>query len=439
MKRTFPIAGVLLAFAASVAHAEELSLYEKIDTAIEKGVAYLKTCQKANGSFGELQSETVYGGGTGETYKDEAGITALALYALLKSGVSPNDPVVNSGFGYILEMQKTKSGRYKNAKGEDEDMSFKPVDSYELSAMILAMEARYNPHKKESIRVSLEKARARAKNKIIEKPRPVVLPSQALELMQEWVNHLMKRRSPQGWRYNLPPIPSDFEFTQDMSSTQMAMLALRAASACSGVKLDYDALFGVIDFCLENQDPDGPAYEVPLDPDEGVKKPGQSVQVQSGKVRGFAYNRKSSKRNDGASSGSITCAGTASLVIAKALLANNPRFRREYDVKVDLAIRDAMMWLEQNWSMKGNPHGSIYFYYYLYGLERVGDLQSTLIIGSHYWYNEGAEVLVAAQLENGAWIREDTHGPKDVINTAFALLFLDRATPPVAVTGGGGH
>jgi hypothetical protein len=438
MRPSSLLALVFLALAATAANAQELSLYEKIDKAIEKGVAYLKTCQKADGSFGDVDSETLYGGGTGKGYPHQAGLAAFALYALLKSGVPPNDPVVNAGFGFILQKAKTESGNYKNDKGEVVAMSFKTLSSYELSAMILALEARYNPHKKESIRVTLEKAKARAKNRIIEKAKPIVLPGESLELMQEWVDQLMQRRSPKAWRYNVPPGPmSGIEFEQDMSSTQLAMLALRAASGCHGVRVDREALLGVVEFCLENQDPDGPAYEVPLDGDEGVKKPGQSVQVMAGKVRGFAYNRQSSTRHEKISSGGITCAGTASLIVARALLAGHPRFRKEFEVKVDQSIRDAMMWIQQNWSMERNPRGGGYFYYYLYGLERVGDLQNTLMIGSHYWYNEGAEVLVAAQEENGAWVRDDTHFPADVINTAFALLFLDRATPPIAITGGG--
>jgi hypothetical protein len=255
--------------------------------------------------------------------------------------------------------------------------------------------------------------------------------------MQDWVDRLIKRRSPHAWRYKLyPDKPGEYAFNQDMSSTQLALLALRAASHCHGIKFDRKILLDVIEFCFAHQDPEGPKYEIPLDPMGAKKRPGGSIQVISGMVRGFSYNRKSSVRKENHSTGSMTTAGCANLIICKELLARDPTYRRKYETKVNQSIRDSMMWIDKHWSMSGNPRSMSYFYYYLYGLERVGDLMGTLKIGNHYWYNEGAEVLVEAQYDDGAWERKDTHRPYDVINTCFALLFLDRATPPIQVSGG---
>jgi hypothetical protein len=79
-----------------------------------------------------------------------------------------------------------------------------------------------------------------------------------------------------------------------------------------------------------------------------------------------------------------------------------------------------------------NPTGSgenyIHHYYYLYGLERAGELTLTLNFGKHDWYKEGAEMILAQQQSDGKWHSpQGTGGP--VIDTCFALLFLKRATP----------
>ncbi|MHC4777310.1 MAG: hypothetical protein ACYTFG_01905 [Planctomycetota bacterium] len=424
---------ILLALAfAAAATAGEKALYEKIDEAIKKGVEYLKSCQKDDGSFGKIGSERLYGGGTGEGYPHRAGLTALALYALLKSGVKPNDPVILRGFAFIEENSKPKEHPTDPPKSW-----VKVLSSYELSAMILALEARHNPHKKESIRVTLEKAKALKRRKRLKRPKPIVLPKLERDMMQDWVDRLIKRRAPHGWRYNILGMTlGGLEFQQDMSSTQLAMLALRAASHCYGIKFDRKILYEVIDFCLAQQDPDGPKYEIAVDRHAGPSAPGKSIQVIAGKVRGFAYNRKSNTRHEKISTGSMTTAGCANLIICRELLDRDPIFRRKYEVKVKQAIQDSFMWVEKHWSMEKNPRSGSYFYYYLYGIERVGDLKGTLVIGDHYWYNEGAELLVEDQENNGAWQRGDTHFPQDVINTCFALLFLDRATPPIVVSGG---
>jgi hypothetical protein len=63
------------------------------------------------------------------------------------------------------------------------------------------------------------------------------------------------------------------------------------------------------------------------------------------------------------------------------------------------------------------------FYYYLYGIERVGAFFDTELIGDHPWYRDGAERLLARRSGNGSWEGNE----KD---TCFALLFLRRASAP---------
>ena len=71
----------------------------------------------------------------------------------------------------------------------------------------------------------------------------------------------------------------------------------------------------------------------------------------------------------------------------------------------------------------------------LYALERCGDLGRREVIGGRSWFFEGATYLLAEQRKDGAFVDETCMSPKDVLGTAFALLFLTRAHKPVS--GGG--
>ena len=75
-------------------------------------------------------------------------------------------------------------------------------------------------------------------------------------------------------------------------------------------------------------------------------------------------------------------------------------------------------------------HKGNWNYYYLYGLERVGSLTRVEQMGTHWWYVEGARHLLAKQDKKGFW-------PGGDVQTAFALLFLRRATSGKASMTGG--
>jgi hypothetical protein len=83
------VLAALLAFACSGA-AEEKSRSQRINDAVEKGVAWLRGRQKTDGSF-----RGYHEGGY------PTGVAALALLSLLKSGVGPNDPAIQKGVAYL--------------------------------------------------------------------------------------------------------------------------------------------------------------------------------------------------------------------------------------------------------------------------------------------------------------------------------------------------
>lgn len=92
---------------------------------------------------------------------------------------------------------------------------------------------------------------------------------------------------------------------------------------------------------------------------------------------------------------------------------------------LDEAINRGMGWLTRMYTID-KPIG--WQYYYLYGLERAASLTSSPTIGKNDWYAEGSKFVVAKQGENGTW--NDIGG--EMPSTAFAMLFLARATEKIA-------
>ena len=66
-------------------------------------------------------------------------------------------------------------------------------------------------------------------------------------------------------------------------------------------------------------------------------------------------------------------------------------------------------------------------YYYLYGLERASLLGRIRFYGEYDWYEDGAELLMHDQHEDGHWPRSPP-----LVESCFAILFLKRATAGMA-------
>ncbi|MDA0667228.1 MAG: terpene cyclase/mutase family protein [Planctomycetota bacterium] len=132
-------------------------------------------------------------------------------------------------------------------------------------------------------------------------------------------------------------------------------------------------------------------------------------------------------------SGTMTSAGISVLAIAKEQLGE--RIKRTDLEKIDASIESGLLWLGQQFSLGHNPGrpGRSHYYYWLYGVERVGALLHIQKMGDHDWYQEGASFLVEDQGADGQW---STPWGEEDIATSFALLFLKRATARSAITGG---
>jgi hypothetical protein len=137
---------------------------------------------------------------------------------------------------------------------------------------------------------------------------------------------------------------------------------------------------------------------------------------------GFWYSGR------GRSYGSMCCAGVASLAIARSRAGTS-------DPEDARAIRNGLAWLAKNFDASAHPGSASrkeWLYYYLYSVERVGRLLDVEFVGDHEWYPEGARFLVDHQGSDGSWIgSEQEADPR--LATSFALLFLTKATAPLAV------
>ncbi len=192
----------------------------------------------------------------------------------------------------------------------------------------------------------------------------------------------------------------------DPSNTQFALLALGAAQD-RGIEVESEVFQRSIEYWRSRQKDHG----------------------------GWGYGR------NGPSSGSMTCAGIASVIIAQGRLSNGSSQIADDQIRCcgDMTsdedpVQKAIDWLASSFSVTVNPGGHLgTYYYYLYALERVGRLSGRRFIGDHDWYREGAEQLLKQQdnlqgfWTGGGW-EEIRH-----IATSFAILFLSKGKRQVVI------
>jgi hypothetical protein len=142
----------------------------------------------------------------------------------------------------------------------------------------------------------------------------------------------------------------------------------------------------------------------------------------------------------GGSSGAMTVAGIASLVMADSVLPDDsdvgpdglPNCCR--DEARNEALERGLNWLRNHFAVGHNPAGSGVLYY-LYGLERAGRLSGQRYFGNHDWFREGAAFLINGQDRgDGHWHNPEGIGEQDpIVGTSFALLFLSKGMAPVLI------
>jgi hypothetical protein len=127
----------------------------------------------------------------------------------------------------------------------------------------------------------------------------------------------------------------------------------------------------------------------------------------------------------GAESWSMTCSGTVSITICLHALGKDEAFRNGKPLEV-VRVKNGVDWLDKHWLipdsvMKPGMTMGMGFYYEIYSLERVGMIVGLEKVGDHDWYAEGSARLLEWQEDDGSW-------GSNAIDTAFAILFLKKAT-----------
>ena len=179
----------------------------------------------------------------------------------------------------------------------------------------------------------------------------------------------------------------------DNSNTQYALLGMRSCEAAG--------------------------YEIPKETWERALKWWKGSQQSDG---GWNYKGKGEASYLGMAEG-----GLGSTVLCLHYLGRN--WRSDETVKKARAFIGSNFDLEKNYVPRENQMS--WQYYHLYALERAGSLAYTEKFGNHSWYAEGAKYLLERQHDDGHW-DAPSGWKRTVWDTSFAVLFLARATRPVA-------
>ncbi len=383
---------VLLAALAQAAPADPPQ--ERVDEAIRKGVAWLRTVP--------LPAE-------GKAGRD----AEIVLLAIIHGGATETDPRAQEILKHLLEseLDQTYNVSLQAMCLEELDRAKYQMRIYQCAQFLVD-----NMH--ENGRWSYGSPSPFVKQ--IPSPAPGSTPSKSSVRSFEPASGgkpAVKRKLPV--RKMVPGAAGG----GDNSNSQYAALGLRACHD-AGIVIPRDLLEKARKSWLDTQHEAGT---------------GKAVATGAAVPRGWCYSKGGEQADKCALGGepypSMTAGAVSALVIYDGLLG--------VDAKKDRAVRDGMAWLASHWSVTenaptpetGGPQKDTrtWLSYYLYALERAGMLCEAAKIGDHDWYREGATFLLEKQRPDGSWrlLSNDTSPPCD---TAFAILFLKRATRPMVAS-----
>jgi len=378
-----------------------------VKEALDRGTQWLKQ-QVRNLQHADLAAEAE---DAPRSY--HSGRLALALLALVKGGVPKDDPVVVAGFAELRQR--------------------KLIDTYSLGNALMALEALYAPLSEFGD----------LKEGVIDRPRKRQPSPQDLELMRRWSAQLLQNVDT---RVNANKVLR-FNYVRgaryDQSLNQYGLLGLYSAHLC-GVEISPQVWEAAIQHLMAAQSPGGSRLDLDLvDYRTHARRQGDPEGRHTGSrliARTAGWNYEDPK-SDGELSpvwGSMTCAGITGLAVSQAALFDHgPNKRVALLTEATRARHDGFAWLAQNLTVRCHPGAierqQVWFYYYLYGLERAALLSGIALLQDRDWYFEGAMVLTTVQNQDGSWPVELVRFGDDraMDDTAMAILFLKQSTLPV--------
>lgn len=318
------------------------------------------------------------------------GPTALALLALLRSDVPPHHPAIRRGLAFIEKQQL--SGTYEAAL---------------VCMMLQALSDAKAPKGKAGQRRCWLNAAGR---KLFRSTAGAIVAAERDGAWSYLVGGPIRSGSvdPGRKRGGVPkgfPAGIGRMMRIDHSNTQYAVLGLRAAAMC-GIPIKPAVWRRVLEHFLKTQQTrglaDGPTLSNSAEPT------GWGYVVGQGPTA------------------TMTSAGAVAVIIAADELTHARSLAADRRAAAANAVKGGLTWLGSSYPIRdtGNLDG-----YLLYGIERVGVLARVDMLGPHDWYQDGAALYVERQAADGSW--DGRYRP--VVETAFALLFLRRATKPTTV------
>ncbi len=345
----------------------------KLAVARQRAVDFLKTSQSDDGTW---------------TTANSAGITALAVTALIDSGVPVEDPAVAKGMRALEKLVQKDGGIYAPTTGHK---------NYETCVALMAFQAA-------NVNGKYDRIVARADRFL-----------RGLQWTEE--------KGPD----HEPVEPGDIRYggagyggakRPDLSNTQFLIDALKAA----GAKCDDPNIQKALVFVSRCQNLESPHNTTAF-----------AAKVNDG---GFVYtvaaggSSPAGKTPNGGlrSYGSMTYAGLKSMIYA-GLTLDDPRVKAAYD------------WICRFYSVTENPglgQQGLYYYYHTFAKalaamkqDEVTDEQGK----KHNWRKELADHLFAVQQPNGSWVnlKERWLEGDPNLDTSYALLALKYCAPHSAL------
>lgn len=347
--------------AAESAQAKSGPSPQDVQKVVDKAIDFLKSSQQQNGSFSPKFAGP--------------GITSLAVAAMLRNGVSPQEPVVAKAFKYLEDNVKGDGGIYD-----------KGFANYTTAVALMALK---EGNQKGKYDAAIKNASAFIKN----------------IQHQEEVTHL-----------NFGGFGYDKKSRPDMSNTGFSVEALLAA----GFSKDDPAVKNALKFISNCQNL----------PSENNQQPFAKKATEDDKG-GFTYNPQTGEKNSYATAaGGLRSLGGMTYSGLKSFLYAGVR-------KDDQRVKAAVAWCRHHYTLEENPgmgKNGLYYYYHTFAkaLDALGEDPFVDAKGvKHDWRLELFQTLQKNQQANGSWrnVGERTFGEDNPdLCTAFALLSLSYGT-----------
>jgi hypothetical protein len=324
---------------------------------IDKGIAFLKKSQSDDGSWSAKRAGP--------------GITALVVAAMVRGGVSPDDPAVAKGLAYLESKVQKDGGIYD-----------KQLANYTTSVGLMALTECNKDGKYSTV----------------------------INNAAKFIKSLQSAKDEPDAKFG--GVGYDGKSRPDLSNTQFFIDGLLAA----GVPKDDPAIQRALKFISRCQNLPGEQNDQPF-----AKK---ATEDDKG---GFVYNPldpddEKHKTPEGGlrSVGGMTYAGLKSFLHAGVN-------------KDDARVKAAVAWIRKHYTLEENPgmkQAGLYYYYHTFAkaMTALGEATFEDAAGKkHEWKSELVEAIKKRQRPDGSWtnVGDKVFGEADPnLATAFALLSL---------------